>query len=67
MNRSQELRRVAVRAASEITGEPFVEAALLTGSVARGDADAHSDVDLIFYHAGPAPESFFAQGNDVHG
>jgi hypothetical protein len=50
-----ELLRLALEA-----GGPLVHAVVLVGSLARGDADAHSDVDLkCFVHAREKPRDWF--------
>jgi hypothetical protein len=59
MNRSRDLRELALRISKDVVDEPFIEAALITGSVARGIADAHSDIDVIFYLSEPVPDPFF--------
>lgn len=43
------LRELARRVTSAAAGLTALEAALLTGSAARGDADRYSDLDLILY------------------
>jgi len=51
MARSEELRKIAEEFAKKFAGENAgVRAVFLTGSVARGEADEFSDVDLTFIY-----------------
>ena len=46
---TQHLRKLARRCVEEVLVRVPLEAAMLTGSAARGDADFYSDLDLLFY------------------
>lgn len=45
-----ELRLLAQRVAADYATNPQLEAILLTGSVAQGTTDIHSDIDLILFY-----------------
>ncbi|MCA9912788.1 MAG: hypothetical protein KC496_05550, partial [Anaerolineae bacterium] len=70
-----ELRLLAQRVAADYATNPQLEAILLTGSVAQGITDIHSDIDLIlFYRELPTPTAMEAlqaaakaSGGNVYG
>lgn len=61
MSEQQKLMALAQRVAVEHMHDPNLEAILLTGSVAYGQVDQVSDIDMTLYYADlPSPETFEA-------
>ncbi|MBK9975786.1 MAG: nucleotidyltransferase domain-containing protein [Planctomycetes bacterium] len=62
MTDAQKLEVLAIQAAARMCANPKVAAVLLTGSVAQGDVDCASDIDLIVYlHKAFSPAEYEAE------
>lgn len=59
------LNHAVDRCCSVLRQEPLVEAVYLVGSLARGDADAHSDVDLCIVVAPGCSEAVLARAEAI--
>ncbi|MCB9894167.1 MAG: nucleotidyltransferase domain-containing protein [Planctomycetes bacterium] len=74
MSAQEDLLRIAEAAAQRFAEDARVAAVLLTGSVAQGEVDAASDVDLILYLNEPFTKAEYdaevaaakASGGDLH-
>lgn len=65
---SQRLLAIAQQIAHAYTTDPHAKAAMVTGSVAEGEADQHSDIDMsIYYDQLPAEADLQAVHQQMHG
>ena len=56
---------LAQRVADELTVDSNVRAMIVTGSVALGAVDQHSDIDIIIFLAQPATDEFFDRQKSI--